>query len=165
MKQTLNILIILGFSLLSINVFAINVTVRGNSMSPYLKHGQQIKMSAFKNQKIKRHDLVVFNYKKKKIIKRIVALYKDKVELKKNCDHIFVNNKILTTIAGLNYCITRKSLQMFIKTYKNIMPKDHNIVLGEIKEGSEDSTLFGFIDKSQILMITDLRPYLKKVSY
>lgn len=119
-------------------------------MSPCLKHGDKIKTSPPTH--IKRNDLVIFKRKNKLIIKRVVALNGDSLKLIKNksCFNIIINEKVQKSLSGKDYCSGRKVLLNFETKSLN---KQYLIVLGETLSGSEDSTLYGPIERDAVVAV------------
>ncbi len=130
--------------------------VRGNSMAPCLKHETSIAPSFFENKTkmIDRDDLVIFNWKEKQLVKRVIGIPGDQFKLVKNnsqnCFNILINDKVANTLSGRAYCMTRRTLQVFADSYVKGIPENNYLVMGEVIPGSEDSSLFGLVDGKSI---------------
>lgn len=141
-------------------VTGMEVTVRGSSMSPCFTHGSKVEVRAFNPTKetLKHNDVVVFKYKTKDLLKRVVALESDKFELKKNdqCYNLYINSKIQFNSAKKEYCFSGAMLKVFAESYKNTVPKNHFIALGDQVQGSEDSSLYGLFEVKAIQSIVPI---------
>ncbi len=91
------------------------VFVRGNSLSPMIKNGEEIKLyrGYYKKRKIGRGDIVAFNYTGREVpvIKIIKAVGGDKFsvrELKDNRCELIINGKVLKDWRGLSYTFSSK---------------------------------------------------------
>ena len=135
-------------------------TVRGTSLFPLIKPGQEIKLlyGYYDYQAIEREDIVAYDYagRENPIIKIIKAIPKDEFYLEKTSNgwHIFVNNKILKNSENTSYLLSEKGHQMlalYWQNYKGIIPENAYLLLGNLVSGSLDSSRFGLIDKSDIL--------------
>jgi len=68
--------------------------------------------------------------------------------------NILINGKILKNSEGNPYLVTGKSYEMlslYEKDYGKSLLENTYLILGNIVQGSLDSTRFGLIDKSDIL--------------
>lgn len=130
------------------------VIIRGASMAPCLQNGQMVEVR-YKDFKVSKDSIVLFKHKNKTITKRVVALPGDKFSIvkKDNCYELKVNDKIQKTLSKKTYCFERKMISYLSEAYKNIIPKESYLVLGEVTSGSEDSSLFGLIENKQIVGI------------
>ena len=135
------------------------VTVRGNSLSPFIKNGQTVEAlkGYYKCYPVKRNDVVLFHYSgdKNPLIKMVKAVPGDQWSLRQGKDgyNIIVNNHPLANTEGKLYQIIGnrvKMLQLYTNDYP-VIPKDTYLLLGNEPEGSLDSTRFGLIDKSDIV--------------
>ena len=136
--------------------------VRGDSLKPIIKNGQEIKIlyGYYKCNEVKRDDIVAFDYKRNPnpIIKIIKAVPGDKFGFAQNAGknrwHILINDKILKNSENILYAINEKSyklLSLYEHDFKGVMPKDVYFILGNLPTGSLDSTRFGLIGKSAIM--------------
>jgi signal peptidase I len=90
------------------------------------------------------------------LIKIIKAIPGDKFNLQKadNGWNIIVKKEVLKNSAGEAYVIDHQAHQMlslYINDYKGIIPENTYLLLGNLANGSLDSTHFGLVDKSDIL--------------
>lgn len=136
------------------------VTVRGDSMSPLLKDGEELKviLSYYKNKKIERGDIViaVVASNKTPIVKKVMAIERDRFLIKARsgrCE-IIVNGKTLKNSKDQIYSLPQRAcrlLKLYSNDYKNIIPRNSFLLLGDKINGSKDSTQFGLIDKKNIV--------------
>lgn len=158
--------LVLNFSLLAestkaiFNDSIITRIVRGNSMSPLVKNGQEIKIDInfYNNKDVSKNDIVYINHpsNKNNLIKIIIAIPNDKFKLDKyqNGYSISVNDKTARNSEGKTYIFTTKEYSMFKlyeDSYKGVIPPNSYIVLGDNINNSLDSRKFGLIDRSNII--------------
>ncbi|MFA6136035.1 MAG: signal peptidase I [Candidatus Paceibacterota bacterium] len=133
--------------------------VVGSSMSGLIESGTKIKVleGYYKCNPVKRDDIVIYKYagNPEPLIKTVKAIDGDSWNLKKiNSGYqIIVNEKVLRNQQSIPYVLsTQKSamLKLYTKDYP-IIPKDTFLILGNIPEGSLDSTRFGLIPKENII--------------
>ena len=131
--------------------------VGGVSMLPTLKPGQRVTVdtSHYHAHPFERGHLVAitFSTRKKPMVKRIIALSGNRVEIK--------NSRIMisgTSPEGLGYNTTRdiapgsgKILAIQLKRYGNRVPPGTLIVSGDNQENTFDSLDYGIISKNQIM--------------
>ncbi|MFN8370109.1 MAG: signal peptidase I [Bacteriovoracaceae bacterium] len=132
------------------------LTVRGHSMEPLLKEGQEIYLlkDYYKNNKAEKGDVVVLvvGLEKNKIIKKVFGISGDKfsvVNSGSNCS-IQINGEILKNSFGTVFYLNCKILELYARDYSSI-PKDGYLILGEMTDGSNDSSKFGLVGREQIL--------------
>ena len=129
--------------------------ILGPSMEPNYNEGEVYLLNKIKYKlfDIKRFDVIVLKSKKSKfMIKRIIGLPGEKIEYKDN--NLYVNGKILEE----KFKITGKTTDFNIeKLNKTIIPEDSYFVLGDNRENSEDSRVFGFVKKDEIVGKVEFR--------
>ena len=77
----------------------------------------------------------------------------------KNGWQILVNGKVLKNSEGKAYLLNeqrKKILSLYEKDYNGVIPENAYLVLGNLPEGSMDSTRFGLIGKSSIIAKVEL---------
>ena len=128
------------------------MTINGNSMTPIINNGGEIKvqLNYYQKNTPKRCDIIVYQYSETKnpIIKRIRGIPNDKFEYKNN--NIYINNRILTNSKNETYNINSKMLTLYANEYP-IIPKDTYLILGETNVGTFDSSKIGLIHKTNII--------------
>lgn len=139
------------------------VNIDGDSMYPTLKDNNKVVIK--KTKEINRFDIVVFNsprydslYSSKnpmKLIKRVVAVPNDTVEIDEG--FLIVNGKIYketyvnTEIDDTDYKNIYGDFDMSEITPKKKIPKGMYLVLGDNRTNSTDSRDFGLISSENIL--------------
>lgn len=129
--------------------------IPSKSMQPLLFPGDYITVSnlAYAEESPKRNDVIVFYQEKKKdsqlkvqFIKRIVAIEGDNIQLQNG--KLFVNKKFVNeSYVSTSNNITPYSLSMpLIK-----VPPNHVFVMGDNRDISSDSRIFGSIPKGDII--------------
>jgi signal peptidase I len=134
--------------------------VRGNSLEPLIKDGETIEVlfGYYDCHPIQRNDIVVYFYagNKNPIIKIIKGIPGDKFSLKKtnNGWYILINGEILKNSENQPYILDERGyrvLSLYEKDYKGIIPEDAYLILGNLPQGSLDSSHFGLVGKKDIL--------------
>ena len=140
--------------------------VRGTSLFPLIKPGQEIKLlyGYYDCHPVERGDVVAYDYagRENPIIKIIKAIPEDKFHLEKasNGWHIFVNDKILRNSENKPYLLSEngyKMLSLYWKDYNGIIPENTYLILGNLVSGSLDSSRFGLVYKTDILGKVELK--------
>ncbi|MCR5628577.1 signal peptidase I [Eubacterium sp.] len=137
----LPIVVGLVISFLLIHFFGRGV-VKGNSMSPTLKDGQNVII--FKSNKhIKRNDIVFLHSDKleEDIVKRVIAVENDVVEIKGT--DVYVNSKKIDDSYTENH-----TDEQYIKPMK--IPEGCIYVLGDNRDDSTDSRVLGPVDVEDV---------------
>ena len=131
----------LAISFLLIHFFGRGV-VKGNSMSPTLKDGQNV-IILKSNKHIKRNDIVFLHSSKleEDIVKRVVAVENDVVEIKGT--DVYVNSKKIDDSYTENH-----TDEQYIKPMK--VPEGCVYVLGDNRDDSTDSRVLGPIDVEDV---------------
>ena len=130
------------------------VRVDGDSMRESLHNGDILILNKLDNN-YKRFDVVVVNYNKSKLVKRIIGLPGENIEYNNN--KLYINNKEIEdveTIRTLDF-----SLEELYAI--NEIPKDHYFVMGDNRGNSLDSRDYrvGLIKKEDIVGVTIFRLY------
>jgi signal peptidase I len=134
--------------------------VRGNSLEPLIKDGETIEVffGYYSCRPIQRNDIVLYSYagNKNPIIKIIKGIPGDKFSLKKtnNGWYILINGEILKNSQNQPYILDERGyrvLSLYEKDYKGIIPEDAYLILGNLPQGSLDSSHFGLVGKKDIL--------------
>ena len=134
--------------------------VRGNSLEPLIKDGEIIEVlfGYYNCNPIQRNDIVLYFYSgnKNPIIKIIKGIPGDKFSLKKTNKgwYILINGEILKNSQNQPYILDKRAykvLSLYEKDYKGIIPEDTYLILGNLPQGSIDSSYFGLVGKKDIL--------------
>jgi signal peptidase I len=134
--------------------------VKGNSLEPLIKDGETIEVlfGYYDCHPIQRNDIVLYSYSgnKNPIIKIIKGIPGDKFSLKKTSNgwYILINGEILKNSENQPYILDDQGyrlLSLYEKDYKGIIPEDAYLILGNLPQGSLDSSHFGLVGKKDIL--------------
>ncbi len=125
------------------------VRVNGSSMDPTLRNGEIMILNKVKynNNDIKRFDIVVIKMDKELLIKRVIGLPNEEVKYVDN--KLYINNEyVKETFLNEDVYTTNFSLSD-INLEK--IPENCYLVLGDNREVSLDSRIFGCFTKDKIL--------------
>lgn len=128
-------------------LFILYVTVftqiNGPSMLPNLKENDVVVIFKL-SKKFSKDDLIVFEYQgTNNLIKRVIGLPGDIVEIKSN--KLYINDELVEE----PYVLEKNNTNEFNKVFDKI-PEDQYLVLGDNRDDSLDSRTFGFVKKSSI---------------
>lgn len=128
--------------------------IEGDSMNPVLVNNDVVYVR--KTKSFKQGDLIAFNYNNKLLVRRVIALGGDKVNIDQN-GYIFVNDKKLEE----NYIQSRKDNPLRDEVFPYTVPQGHIFVLGDNRTHAIDSRMrdLGAIDQDQIIGKVVLRIY------
>lgn len=134
--------------------------VRGDSLSGIIETGEIIKIAFgfYDCNEINREDIVVYNFSggSDPIIKMVKGLPGDKFEFLNSGENwqLLINGEISKNSRGEPYYFNESSynlLNLYAKDYNNIIPPDAYLILGNLANGSLDSSRFGLVSKNDIL--------------
>lgn len=136
------------------------VEVKGSSLSGILESGESA--WAFKGyfgcNEIRINDLVLYNWTGEvlPLVKIAKGVPGDSISLKPAGAswNILINGKAIKNSKGDLYAVNDQAarmLNLYIKDYKGIIPKDAYLLLGNVAVGTEDSTRFGLASKDDIV--------------
>ncbi len=138
-----------------------NDKVIGTSLEPFMKNGTIIRAQYgyYSCNDVEKGDVVLIKYtgSENALIKIVKAVPGDKFELKQaegDTWNILINNEILKNSAGVAYSFSdqhAQNLKLYATDYKNILPINSYLVLGDQPAGTTDSTVFGPIPKETII--------------
>ena len=120
--------------------------VEGDSMNPVLVNNDVVYVR--KTKSFKQGDLIAFNYNNKLLVRRVIALGGDKVNIDQN-GYIFVNDKKLEE----NYIQSRKDNPLRDEVFPYTVPSEKVFVLGDNRAQAIDSRMrdLGCIDQDKII--------------
>jgi signal peptidase I len=125
------------------------VKVEGTSMMPGLTNQERIFINKYTYKmgagSIEREDLVVFHYPydpSQSYIKRIIALPGDTIQIVDGT--VYVNEK------KLDEPYVPEEYRDHVKVDKEVIPADKYFVLGDHRNSSNDSRVWGFVDRKEI---------------
>ncbi|MDP3052653.1 MAG: signal peptidase I [bacterium] len=137
-----------------------NRLVRGNSLSGLIEDGASVKIlfDFYNCNEVMAGDIIIYNYSgdPEPLIKIVKAVPGDRFQLEQSPDgwNILVNGEILKNSQSRPYILDArgyKMLSLYENDYKGIIPTAAYLILGNLSNGSLDSSRFGLIDKSDIL--------------
>lgn len=131
-------------AILLIRLFIITpVRVDGPSMKPTLENKQILLLSKY-SKHYERFDIVVFNYAKQKLVKRIIGLPGEKIEFKNN--KLYINNKEIEEDFGH---METEDFSLSDIGYETI-PDNMYFLVGDNRTNSLDSRYIGLVSDSDI---------------
>jgi signal peptidase I len=134
--------------------------VRGDSLSGLIEAGEGVKIDFgfYACNEIRREDIVIYNFlgNSEPIIKVVKGLPGDKFNFQQSGDYwqLLINEEIVRNSFGEVYKFNEHSynlLNLYVKDYEGIMPADTYLILGNLTNGSLDSSRFGLVAKGDIL--------------
>ena len=120
------------------------IRVNGTSMYPTLDNGYFMLLKKYDKNSIERFDIVVVKRGDSKLIKRVIGLPKEDIEYKDN--ELYINDEAVEDEYGSGYT----------NDFVDYCAKDEYYVLGDNREDSTDSRIFGCVKKANILGKTNL---------
>lgn len=124
------------------------IRVDGDSMNDTLKDGEILLLKKY-DKSYERFEVVVFNYKNEKLIKRIIGLPGDHIAYKDN--KLYINNEYVE-----ESMIDKKTYDFDLKELGfDIIPEHYYFVLGDNRINSKDSRMIGLISEKDILGTTN----------
>ena len=145
-------------AILLIRLFIITpVRVDGPSMNPTLENKQILLLSKY-SKHYERFDIVVFNYAKQKLVKRIIGLPGEKIEFKNN--KLYINNKEIEEDFGH---METEDFSLSDIGYETI-PDNMYFLVGDNRTNSLDSRYIGLVSDSDIECVVHFSIWpLKKI--
>lgn len=113
------------------------IRVNGSSMSTTLENGNFMILKKY-DKKIDRFDIVVIKRGKENLIKRVIGLPKEDIKYEEN--ELFINDELVENDFGTGYT----------NDFKDYCTEDEYFVLGDNREDSTDSRVFGCVKKEDI---------------
>lgn len=149
-KEILSYLLLIVAVLLIKSFVITPVKVSGDSMYETLHHGDIMMLNrlAYRFSNIKRGDIVVVKEEGSKLIKRVIALPGETVEAFEN--KVLINDEELLEDYLSEKVITDDFAYKAI-SQKKVLRDDEYFVMGDNRQSSSDSRVFGPIIKKNIL--------------
>ena len=153
-KITFISLIVICIIMFLITTFCPFYTVEGSSMSQTLCHNDLVCIK--KTKSFKQGDLIAINYNNKLLVRRVIALSGDKVNIDTD-GYVFVNDKKLEE----NYLTSRKDNPLRDEVFPYTVPSEKVFVLGDNRAQAIDSRMrdLGCIDQDKIIGKVVMRVY------
>lgn len=152
LKETIPYLIIIAVIIL-VRIYIITpIRVDGPSMNNTLSNNDLLFLKKY-DHSYERYDVVVFKFGDDKLIKRIIALPGEEIEIKNN--KVYVNGKKIEE----DYLDSENLDTNYADMEKKIVPAGAYFVMGDNRKESFDSRYFGPISKNQIIGVADFRIY------
>ena len=140
------LLIIISICTILFNTFIAQLAqVSGTSMNPTLENGQFLVVSKVSKmtQNYERGDIIIFNWDGRHLIKRLIGLPGETVQMKDNS--IYINGEKIEDYVDVE-------IQDYGKLSEPIILKeDEYILLGDNRNNSIDSRTFGKVNESVII--------------
>lgn len=141
--------VLIIFIVILIKSFIVSpIKVNGSSMYPTLQDGDVMILDkvSYKFNDIKRFDIVVAKWNNEYIIKRVIGLPGDNVEIKDNI--LYINGKEYKE----DYIFGESPEDFSTRLLgRKVVPSGYYILLGDNRQDSIDSRYFGFISKNNII--------------
>ena len=137
--------IVAAVAVLIATLFLPVLQIEGKSMEPTLHNGDVVLL--FKTTRFERGDLCGFTWNNKLLIKRVIGLPGDWIEIDTE-GNIYVNGKLLD-----EPYVKQKALGECDIEFPYQVPQEQYFVVGDMRESSIDSrnSLIGCIEKDQIV--------------
>ena len=145
-NKLIMLLIIVSICTILFNTFIAQLAqVSGTSMNPTLENGQFLVVSKVSKmtQNYERGDIIIFNWDGRHLIKRLIGLPGETVQMKDNS--IYINGEKIEDYVDVE-------IQDYGKLSEPItLKEDEYIFLGDNRNNSIDSRTFGKVDESVII--------------
>jgi len=128
--------------------------ISSKGMAPALVVGDRLvaDRKIYKKDKPKRGDVIIFEYPEdpsKDFLKRVIGLEGEKVEIVNN--KVYIDDKLIDDPWGyFESSEETKYLKEFWNFGPVVVPKDSLFVLGDSRQSSLDSRIFGFVDPTKV---------------
>jgi len=147
LKEYIPYVIIIIVVVLIRTFIATPVVVNGSSMYPTLKNNELLILKKY-DSSYSRYNIVVLNYKKEKLIKRVIGLPGETVEYKDGI--LYIDGKE-TEDDFASLTSDFKSSELI----KGTIPEDYYLVMGDNRKNSIDSRTIGLISEDDINGVTN----------
>ena len=138
-KELVPYIVIIAIVVLFRSYIATPVRVDGDSMVPTFEDGQILILNKM-DREYERMDVVVFDYKKDRLIKRVIGLPGETVEIKDNT--LYINGEEVS-----DYKDDVKTADYELNV---VIPEGYYFVLGDNRGVSADSRMIGLISEDDL---------------
>ena len=142
-KEIISYVIIIAVVILIRTFLVTPIRVNGDSMNNTLKDGYLMILKKYEKNSIDRFDIVVIYQGGDKLIKRVIGLPKEDIEYKNN--ELYINDEIIINTFGDGNT----------NDFKDYCAENEYFVLGDNRENSKDSRVFGCVNENDILGTTN----------
>lgn len=134
--------------------------VRGGSLSGIVEDGESVKVweGYYNCHPVRRNDIVLYKYADKPapLIKIVKAVPGDNFRLEQvgNGWRIRLNGERLANSEGEPYRLAdaqMRVLALYEKDYQGVIPEGAYLLMGNLANGSNDSTRFGLVSKNDLV--------------
>lgn len=128
-----------------------NTKVPTESMMPAINPGDYLIVSRlpYYYRDPIRGEIIVFKYNKDFLIKRIIAVPGDKIDIKEN--KVYINGELLDEGAYLQDSVKTYLYAGSKVDFPYVIPENYYFVMGDNRLNSKDSRVFGAISRSSII--------------
>lgn len=159
LKESLPYVIIVLVVVLIRSFIVTPVRVQGSSMVPTLEDGEILLLKKY-DKSYKRFDIVVLEHDSSKLIKRVIGLPGEHVEYREN--RLYINGEEIEE-SFLPENLEFSDFDTILLGQEEI-PSGYYLVIGDNRNNSTDSRIFGFVKKEEILGTTSFRLFpFKKI--
>lgn len=154
LKRTVSALVVVAaVAVLIATLFLPILQISGDSMSPSLENGQIVVLLKTKN--FERNDIVGFYYQGKILLKRVIALPDEKIDIDQK-GNVYINGKLLNEPYVTESCLGECDIE-----FPYTVPKGEYFVLGDRRTNSVDSrnSSIGTIKKDEMIGEVFFRAY------
>lgn len=152
MKETIPYLIAIVVIILIRTYIISPIRVDGPSMNNTLSNNDLLFLKKYEHD-YERYDIIVFKFGKDKLIKRVIGLPGEEIEIKNNL--VYINGEVIEEPYLDEENLDSNSSDM----EKITVPAGTYFVMGDNRRESFDSRYFGPISKNQIFGVADFRIY------
>ena len=152
MKETIPYLIAIVVIILIRTYIISPIRVDGPSMNITLSNNDLLFLKKYEHD-YERYNIIVFKFGKDKLIKRVIGLPGEEIEIKNNL--VYINGEVIEEPYLDEENLDSNSSDM----EKITVPAGTYFVMGDNRRESFDSRYFGPISKNQIFGVADFRIY------
>lgn len=134
--------------------------IRGDSMGPLLSEGDEVIVEDgyYACHEIERGDIVEieYPYRETNIVKFVKGIPGDTLSIHEGVSGwgVVVNGNEVVTSENKPYALSREQIQKidaYIQSYQGIIPPQYYLIMGNLPEGSLDSSVYGLFWKGSIV--------------